>query len=99
MVKLGGEENILLAAPPSWRRVHHATLEPGRACKKRLQVLLQNITVLSIQGVFFLFGAPLKVLSVRLNSKSHQRSLKVSEFTYRKKLVIFRGAPVQKDTL
>ena len=34
VVELGGEENILLAAPPSWRRVHHATLEPGRACKK-----------------------------------------------------------------
>ena len=48
VVELGGEENILLASPPSWRRVHHATLEPGRACKKRLQVLLQNITGLSI---------------------------------------------------
>ena len=47
--ELGGEENILLASPPSWRRMHHATLEPGRACKKRLQVLLQNITVLKIQ--------------------------------------------------
>jgi len=32
VVELGGEENILLASPPSWRRVHHATLEPGRAC-------------------------------------------------------------------
>ena len=48
VVELGGEENILLAAPPSWRRVHHATLEPGRACKKRLQVLPRNIAVLNI---------------------------------------------------
>ena len=47
VVELGGEENILLASPPSWRRVHHATLEPGRACKKRLQVLLHSITVLN----------------------------------------------------
>ena len=51
VVELGGEENILLASPPSWRRVHHATLEPGRACKKRLQVLLQNITGLSIYSI------------------------------------------------
>ena len=51
VVELGGEENILLASPPSWRRVHHATLEPGRACKKRLQVLLQNITGLSVYSI------------------------------------------------
>ena len=51
VVELGGEENILLASPPSWRRVHHATLEPGRACKKRLQVLLQNITGLNIYSI------------------------------------------------
>ena len=49
VVELRGEENILLASPPSWRRVHHATLEPGRACKKRLQVLPQNITVLNVK--------------------------------------------------
>ena len=52
VVELGGEENILLASPPSWRRVHHATLEPGRACKKRLQVLLQDITVLNVTNCF-----------------------------------------------
>ena len=51
VVELGGEENILLASPPRRRRVHHATLEPGRACKKRLQVLLQNITGLSIYSI------------------------------------------------
>ena len=71
VVELGGEENILFAPPSSWRRVHHITLEPGRACKKILQVLLQNIIVYSIQGVLST-DAPLKVLNVRLRSKSHQ---------------------------
>ena len=40
---------------------------------------------------FFLIGAPLKVLSVRLHSKSHQQ-IPRSEFTYRLTLRIFRGA-------
>ena len=71
VVELGGEENILFAPPSSWRRVHHTTLEPGRACKKILQVLLQIITMHSIQGVLST-DTPLQVLNVRLRSKSHQ---------------------------
>ena len=46
--------------------------------------------------VFFLTGAPLKVLSVRLQRKSYQ---KVSEFTYQLALRFFREVPVKKNTL
>ena len=50
-----------------------------------------------IQGVFFNW-CPLKVFSVRLHSKSHQKSSKCQNLLTEKKL-IFRGAPVEKDTL
>ena len=43
---------------------------------------------------FFLLS-PLKVLSVRLHSKSHQKSVRIY---LPKKLVIFRGAPVKKTS-
>ena len=46
--------------------------------------------------VVFFTGTPLKVLSVRLHSKSHQ---KVSEFTYRLALRIFRGVAILPPSL
>ena len=55
-----------------------------------------GLDLLKIQGVFFNW-CPLKVLCVRLHSKSHQKSSKCQNLP--KKLVIFRGAPVKKDTL
>ena len=50
-------------------------------------------------GCFFVTAAPLKVLSVRLHSKSHQKSSKCQKFSYWLTLRIFRGAAVTKDTL
>ena len=47
----------------------------------------------------FLTGTPLKVLSVRLHSKSHQKSSKCQNLLTEKKLEIFRGVPVKKITL
>ena len=51
-----------------------------------------------VQGVFFNWD-PLKVLSVRLHSKSHQKSSKCQNLLTEKKLVVFRGGSVKKDTL
>ena len=45
---------------------------------------------------FFLTGAPLKVLSVRLHSISHQKSSKCQNLLTEKKLVIFRGHQLKK---
>ena len=47
--------------------------------------------------VSFLTGAPLKVLSVRLHSKTHQKSSQCQNLLTEKKLVILRGASVKKD--
>ena len=48
---------------------------------------------------FFFTGTPLKVLCVRLHIKSHQKSSKCQNLLTEKKLVIFRGVPVKKNTL
>ena len=48
---------------------------------------------------FFLTGAPLKVISVRLHSKSHQKSSKCQNLLTEKKLVIFRGHQLKKHTV
>ena len=46
----------------------------------------------------FLTGAPLKVLSVRLHSKSNQKSSQCQNLLT-EKTCDFKGAPVKKDTL
>ena len=53
-------------------------------------LILRLFSLDSYRVVFLTAPPPLKVLSVRLHGKSHQKVQKVSEFTYR--LALLKGA-------
>ena len=59
------------------------------------KVMAKYISYISYR-VFFLTGAPLKVLSFRLHGKSHQKSSKCQNFLRVWHLVIFRADQCKK---
>ena len=71
-------------------------LSPSGLLAVRLRVCVKSPKTI-IQGVFFNWSS-LKVLSVRLHSKSHQKSSKCQNLLTGKNLWFFRVGPVKKKT-